>query len=161
MVVPTDLIIDLTKDSLLYSPYLPNHSIQHCDLKRSHSPRWINVKRWKNIPFGHWRGIDHGDGLFRLYQKPHHRLRDHSLIKQHCKQGRLIQSFNILHLLKIAWMIGVTNFEGFDRTDCNFFGITMTRGFQLYLTGWNNINKEILSTYIWNKLEETDCILII
>lgn len=121
-------------------------------------PRWINVRKWKETPPMAWRGLDRGDGRYRLYQKIPHYFP--GKIRRQYRRGRLMSTFSRVKLLRIAWKVGVVNPDGFDISDCPFWNVTPEKGFEFFVNGWEGTTKETLIQYLWNKLEETDQILV-
>lgn len=113
---------------------------------------WINVRKWKETPYYEWRGLDKGDNIYRLYRKiPYCRK---------YRKGVLMTSFKMWKLFRIAWDTNVFNPDGFGISDCPFWGISQNIGYELFLQGWKGITKDKLILHIWNRLEETDRILI-
>jgi len=121
-------------------------------INQSDEPKWINIRKWKATPIMSWRGIDCGDGKYRLHQ----RIPPHTQKKTKHRRGRLMSSFTKLNLIEISWKLGVPDPNSFDRSDCDFLGIPDDQGFQHYLMGWKNTNKKELMNYIWNHLHDID-----
>ena len=106
-----------------------------------------------------WRGIDRGDDRYRLYQKLPHYFP--GKIRRRYRRGRLMESFNQVKLIKIAWKVGVSNPDGFDRSDCEFLGCPLDEGFEHFVDGWNGTKKLALMNYIWNHLNDSNAITAI
>ena len=140
------IIIDLTDDP---SPEMLAESNKHDDLDL---PRWITVRKSKEVPELRWMGLDRGDGCYRLYQEGRIETKRH-------QRGRLMTSFSKEKLLRIAWDIGVFNPDSFGKSECRFWGVTCREGFNMFVTGWERSSKNTIIQYIWNTLEDNDEIL--
>lgn len=116
---------------------------------KNNEPRWINTKD-KSIK---WRGIDRGDGKYRLYKTVPHHVPD--MIRRRNHRGRLMYSFDKVKLMKIAWKIGVSNPDGFNKKS----ELNSNRGIQHFIDGWTRTNKPALMSYIWNHLANNNKIL--
>lgn len=112
-----------------------------------------NMKCWKRIPLGSWMGIKCQDDIFRFGKRTH----DY----RESIRGRIGISFTKQQLIRIAWQINITNHDGFDYADCLYLGVPSNIGYLHYINGWQSVTKDVLSLYIWNKLEETDRIITI
>jgi hypothetical protein len=101
-----------------------------------------------------WRGLEKGDGQYRLYRTiPQYRP---GKIRRHSRKGRLMKSYTTIQLMKIAWKIGVTNPEGFDLESCHHWGCEPADGLRFFITGWTGTTKDQLMNHIWNHLYDTD-----
>ncbi len=107
------------------------------------------------------QAFDKGDGRHRLLFKGQSKRSFNPLthkIHVHMKSPkcRLINSFSKDRLMKIAWQAGVSNPDGFDRTDATFFGLNNQSAFDWFQTGWDTTSKTILGIYIWNRFHDLD-----
>ena len=105
---------------------------------------------------GRWIAFDRCDGRQRLNR--YRRLPVDEQIKFLYPRGRLISNFPRSRLLEIAWKAGVSNPEGFAKSDCEFFDMAEEDGFALFLRGWASIQKSTLCNYIWNYLYDNHAV---
>lgn len=115
------------------------------------NPKIVKLKIKNPKGFYRWRGLDKGDNHLRLYKSKHFLDRGN-----HC--GRIISSYTKDELIKVAWKIGVTNPEGFDTEECDFWEIPHDEVFEIFASGWSRVDKKTVANYIWNRLYDTDAI---
>lgn len=102
-----------------------------------------------------WKGLDKGDEKKRLYKclPKYYPVK----LRRRYRRGILMSSFPIRKLLKIAWNIGVSNPDGFDKSDMKYLGFPDEESaLSFFLNGWVNTDKESICNYIWNRLYDTD-----
>lgn len=133
----TDSVIDLTQDN---------------SLKRKRS-EWEEEQETmrtnqKVTPKREWKGIMRQDGRLRLVQEGSYHYGSVS-------KGKLAECFPRPKLISIAWKIGVSNPDGFDQDDCEYFGVTPREVYDQYVAGWRGYKKNRILRFILNRLIHT------
>lgn len=96
----------------------------------------------KVTPKREWEGIVGIDGRLRLVQRG----------TSVSRKGRLAKWFDREKLISIAWKTGVTNPDGFDQSDCHYFGVTPRTAYEYYVDGWKGYRKNRIIQFISTKL---------
>lgn len=103
-----------------------------------------------------WKGLDKGDGKYRIYRVLPSCLP--ATFHAQYSRGVLIQKFTKLKLMRIAWILCVSNPDGFSNLDARMFSMNDLSGFCHFMSGWTTTKKDILIEYIWNHLLDTDSV---
>jgi hypothetical protein len=69
---------------------------------------------------------------------------------------RLLESFTLDKLIKLAWNIGVTNPEGMNNETFQLEDARDRSTYITFATGWRACPKRVMANYIWNRLVEID-----
>lgn len=144
-------VIDLTKSTIIIDLTNVDDVINDDASINITQKKWITTSD-KSIK---WRGIDKRDGRYRLYKRTSKHVN-----RRPNKSGKLIDSFSKSKLIKIAWKIGVANPDGFDQNDAKYLRCGLQSGYIHYKNGWMEINKKIIGNYVWNRLYDTDKIIM-